>query len=100
MSHQSIPDEIQSTYDKIKVWGAKPVDAFSLTTLEYKFTSERNPARFLNRLKTEGVVTYWELFSGSQSVKPKRNPIKTPVNKAKTFQDLKKRYGKPLGGKP
>ncbi|KKS06792.1 hypothetical protein A3K01_00660 [candidate division WWE3 bacterium RIFOXYD1_FULL_43_17] len=99
MNRQSVPDEISSTYDEILNWGAKPRDTASLTELEYGFTSERNPSRLLNKLKGQGVVLEWKFLSKNKSTNSK-GPIKSLVNKAKTFEELKKRFGTSLGGKP
>ena len=99
LSSQATRSEVNSTYEHILRWGAKTVDTGSLTDMDYAFTSDKNPTRFLHKLTADNVVINWGFLSKSKLAKPKRNPTYTPSDKPKAFEELKKRFGTTLGGK-
>ena len=100
LDEQTVRIENSATYKEILHWGAKPRDTRSQTDMELSFTSVKDPTRLINRLKAKGAITDGEIFSLTQTVKPRRNPIKKPADKTKTSAELKDRLGKTLGGKP
>ncbi|KKS28035.1 MAG: hypothetical protein UU86_C0014G0012 [candidate division WWE3 bacterium GW2011_GWC1_42_102] len=91
LSRQATRSEVNLTYEKILRWGAKAVDTGSLTDMDYGFISNRNPTRLMNKLKIDEVVTNWGFLSKTKLAKPRRNPTHIPSDKAKTFEELKKR---------
>ncbi len=92
----------KKTYDRILNWGAKPVDAISLTTMRYNFVSEKNPTFILNKLKREEEINDWGFISrDSAGIRERKKVNKKPLDakeKAKKFEELKKLFGTDIGG--